>query len=49
LRLDDGQGGEGTSSVVLVQFGSSLEETRVEVEDLFVSIMLRWDRLTSPG
>ena len=43
LRLNDGQGSEGTSSVVLVQFGSSLEETRVEVEDLFVSIMLRWD------
>lgn len=34
LGLDDGEGSEGSSSVLLVELGGSLEETRVEIEDI---------------
>ena len=34
LGLNDGQGSHGTTTVVLVQLGSTLEKTRVEVENV---------------
>ena len=34
LGLDDGEGGEGTSAKLVVHLGRTLEETRVEVEDV---------------
>lgn len=33
LGLNDGQSGEGATTVLVVQLGSTLKETRVEVED----------------
>ena len=34
LGLNDGQGGEGTTTELIVHLRSTLEETRVEVEDI---------------
>ena len=34
LGLNDGEGSEGTSTVGVVHLGSTLEETRVEIEDI---------------
>ena len=34
LCLNDGEGSEGASTVVLVHLGSTLEETRVQIEDI---------------
>ena len=34
LRLDDRESGEGTSSKLFAHLGSTLEETRVKVEDV---------------
>ena len=43
LGLDDWEGGQGTGSVVLVHLGCTLEETRVEVEDItWVSLTTGW-------
>lgn len=34
MGFNDGEGGKGTGSVVLVHFSGSLEKTRVEIEDI---------------
>ena len=34
LGLNDGEGGQGAGTVVLVHLGCTLEETRVEIEDI---------------
>ena len=34
LGLDDGESSEGTSTKLIVHLGGTLEETRVEVEDI---------------
>jgi hypothetical protein len=34
LGLNDGKGSEGTTTVLVVHLGSTLEETRVEIEDI---------------
>ena len=34
LGLNDGEGGQGASTVVLVHLGCTLKETRVEIEDI---------------
>lgn len=38
LGLNDGEGSERTSSLGLVHLGSSLKQSRVQVEDLHVSL-----------
>jgi len=43
LGLDNWEGGQGTGSVVLVHLGCTLEETRMEVEDItWVSLTTGW-------
>lgn len=40
LGLNDGKGSEGTTTVLVVKLGSTLEETRVEVEDAaYISLL----------
>jgi len=34
LGLNDGEGGQGSTTELLVHLGSTLEETRMEVEDV---------------
>ena len=43
LGLNDWEGGQGSCSVVLVHLGCSLEETRMEIEDItWVSLTTGW-------
>ena len=42
LGLNDGQSGQGTSTVALVHFGGSLKETGVQVEDITGVSLTTW-------
>jgi hypothetical protein len=49
LGLDDGESSEGTSSVMIVHLGSTLEETRMEVEDIAGVGLTTWGTSKQEG